>query len=1540
MNAGKDITALLKLNASGFDEGLSNAISSLQSFKTKFTKETEAVEKALNQLPLIIDRTSEALQHLDSIANLSQFSKLSEAINKLANGLKILSSESVDVSQGMAVINTIFEQMNGVANSGRIEIRGLASALRELRQSESSVGSSSEQVKGTLETLKSSFNSSYASAEKFGKSLRDAYLEEQRQKENLEMLTREYNRLAMAIQQSANAEQREAQASEQVAMAEEKQSVATDKATNSMNRQTTATNRLGKAMSSLRMIGTMVASMMVYNFAHNLIQATRETVNAKSEMNGYFQMLGYTSSEIDHFNGKLDQMIQKFPRINKYALGETISSIGVEFELTTKEMEKAMPVVSMITSEYLRAGRNVNEASLAVKDILQGEFQRLSRETGVKGDQLKEAGWSGDKTDVMGLLEALDKVGKSRNWDVFVAKANSLNDAVMILQNRFGEWSADMVERVQPTILSVFNDIMVVATSFGKVINGVLDWLSGDGIGQNIVKWTGLGIAIANVTTGLIAYRTGANLTQIAQMGLTKSIGASVLGLEAEAVAEHGLRNSIVMTISGLEAETLAEELNISTRRARWVAIMSTVTGLEAETVAELGLTKSLFASLFALDSATLKEEGFLVALGSATTGIEVQEFALMSYRTQLALTVGSIGLVAGALVVLTGYFAVNIAKVNDSIDNYNKFRNTIDKGQDIIDEYKGTVDSLTEKKQELSDKLETLDKNSYKYALTQDKLKTVTDDLTVANQNYTDSVNAVAWANHKQDLYDTSKQETALNTQKEINKALIDSGVSVKTANEMASPIWQDTIDGWNQQYETLQGVNEQYKKNANTVTHYLDEMQKKKIDPKEVEVLIKPLIKSGNKIADAKEQLGQATSLTEYVDKWLWLQYREIEHSINEFNLNWEIDDPDTAFEGLFKGFGIGLEKLKLPFPEFTSWITNQIKGWINFDGLNLETLPTTAIGTSISNWLESEFKKNIEDKTLMEILGLDENKDYIGDLFKWITDSISKGLSDLGNWLSSLPDLDLFAQWLTDIGVGIQDYILDWWNNFTSFKWLSIDGFDFDIWSIFGLDTVSASDGSSDHPSFMEDLSNIIGVDVQTWITNFNSDPLGTLGIQLPPIDIMGLINPLIPTVGNGGFDIGGWLSSLFNIDGIVSTFTTNLQTIFTTASTIATNVGNIFSNLRSIIWGHISNIITNVTNGFNTVKDNAVSKINQLKDGVSGAIDKVKSAFITMKDSILNSAKLIYDGVKEKFDGVKNTIGDFWNKLTNPSSWGSAGSESYQRRSPKPQTARRMFSPVVRSATHHGAGVNPYQNDSQTVRLKDLMDMVNGDNKVRLSDFLAMFSSGGFGAWDFHEPSKTRIFDTAKNYKTGSPNIRGIGTVGDGYYVSKFWDGKPKFSFDEFLAVAQAIFSAIPYKFYYDSEWKGNWVNALLSGATNCYDGSMALLSLARVFGFGGNLVHTNLKNGVGHFYVNIAGRNLDTTNFQNHGSWSPLGGAGIPTRTASYRGNAGETQGKTVNITVSMDNAVIYGVDDLDSRIQDSVQKGIQSEFNDPYTVAI
>ena len=579
--SGSSIEAVLTLNASGFTTGIEKAVTSLKGLNDS-SKGVRALSDALNQL-------ESSLQTFNGISgkNLNTFSRLSTAVNKMANGLKILQSDAVSVEQGINTMNSIFKAFQGVLNGVEVKITGITGKFTQFNNAVNTASKGFKQyelgatdVKQASVQMTQSMNMNYASFEKVNAEAiksREALLLYRSELMNLALGVEAFNSVETgmsarlrenqsALNQVAMADERVARLKQQVASATNQESSATDRNSSThqrnasaTNQQTTATKGLSRAMSSLRMMGTMVGSMIAYNFVHNLAMATTETINAKSEMNGYFQMLHYSKGQVDEFNRSLENTVKMFPRLNKYALGETISSIGVEFELTTQEMEKAMPVVSMITSEYLRAGRNVNEASLAVKDILQGEFQRLSRETGVKGDQLKEAGWSGDKNDVMGLLEALEKVGKSRNWDVFVEKANSLNDAVLILQNRFSEWSADMVERIQPMIVGVFNALMDVGGMFSQAFTGIIDWLGSGTWEASATQFAGLGVAIGVVSQALVMYRSEMGLVEASQLGLKGSILSLITGLKGQQVAEVGVLNSIKAKILGVNAEKVAQ---------------------------------------------------------------------------------------------------------------------------------------------------------------------------------------------------------------------------------------------------------------------------------------------------------------------------------------------------------------------------------------------------------------------------------------------------------------------------------------------------------------------------------------------------------------------------------------------------------------------------------------------------------------------------------------------------------------------------------------------------------------------------------------------------------------------------------------------------------------------------------------------------------------------------------------------------------------------------------------------------------------------
>lgn len=1589
VNAGASIEAFLKLDATPFKEGLKDATSAVDNFKTSMIdigKEGDVLATGMNIVSKSLSNLVRELTALDTLDNktINRFKQLGLAMEHISVATQKFGSDLRRGGEGLQALNEIMKVFQAGAESAEITLRATVSQIERLQRSatssEESVRELNNSFKGTssvdkqfkdmqnglmalalditrtgrvmtdqeakaesnleklkaelnsinvtgfnnigtgLNQLRSGFNSSYASAQKLNAELQRGSVATEEYNvihlKTVDMLKREslehekavsyLQRQSEAMRTNASEKLRNmgytgklSMEEDKLAVSEEKQAVATDKATNSINRQSTASRNLGKALTSLKMIGSMVGSMIAYNFIHNLGKATNETINAKSEMNGYFEMLGYTTRQTQDFNKALQQTVDKFPRLNKYALGETISSIGVEFELSTKEMKKAMPVVSMITSEYLRAGRNVNEASLAVKDILQGEFQRLSRETGVKGDQLKEAGWSGDKNDVMGLLEALDKVGKARNWDTFVQKANSLNDAVLIMQNRFGEWSADMVEKVQPTILGVFNTLMVVAQDFAKAFNSVFDWLGGKGIGQSIVKWGGLATAISLVTVALIHARTGANLTQIAQMGLAKSIGATILGLEAETVAENGLRTSIV----------------------------ATVTGLEAETVADMGRSKALFSSILGLEIATVKEHGFYLALLESITGVEAETIALEGWNAQMVLAVAELGVVAGALAIVTGALVLQAIKIQNTTEKYAKFVNIVNKGDEIISDAKDSVDSLTKKKEKLTEKLSTLEKGTYKYNITADKLKVTTDDLTTATNNYNDAVNSVAWSKHKQELYDEEKASAQAKAQREINEALIDYGMNVEEAGQLSSQLWNEAHDGWSQHYETLQKVNHQYEMNGTTASYWIKRLQEEHIDPKEATVLIRPVISSGNDIADAKEELGNSTTVTEYVDKWMWLQVKQIKHAINEFNLRNEVDGFGDAIGGLLRGFFHGIDD--------------------------------SGMGS------------------------------FLVDFDLW------KGLDD---WIT--PKLEHFPDWF-------DEHIL---NPITDFDWGSHISNAFSNFDLIGMifDSILpasyATDGSSDHPSFMEDVSDILGFDIQEWIDNFPSNVLSGIGLGnfdvgefidgLFNVDVGNIgqwvqdniIDPLIKAVEDGinntpilgdisrflgitkeeseqkgeeagtsftngiqtGFaPLDGILNNTFNLDGIVSNFTNSTSTITSNASSTASQVATSFNSMKSNQKSNLDSMSQNNNKTFSDMKNHNASSLKTMKDATTSSTSHMASTFKTMSDSIQKSSSSLKTNSSNDFIGLGNVIQQFYRNIQNPASWSGisvagrvasrmgAGTPTRTVSTPKPSSGRKAVRTI---GGYRGAGINPYnQSPNKMLSLKDLMDHINPNEKVNVDDFLSMFS-GGFGSWDFHSSHQSYIRNKSYDWDTARASVNGIGQVGHTYKVGRWKNGHASFTWDDFTSTASDIFSAIPYKFYYNSDWKGNWVNALLSGAVNCSDGADALINLARVFGFDGYKQHTTLKSGVGHFFAVINGQRMDTTNFQQHGSWSPLGG-GIPVRTSKSTSN-GETQGNTYNVTVDMNGAVIYGVEDLDERIEDGVNRGLQKAVNDPFTVPI
>lgn len=1011
MATAGNITAVLTLNASKFNSGIQSANTALDKFKesiTSFTSSSGEISKGIVDLHNHLGKLKTSLESLNmASSSFKNFNTLALSIQRISRSIIELGTSTVKAETGINIINSIFQAFGGALNNVEIKVKGVSSSMNQMGSSARSNASSINQM--AVATTQYSVGATNvrrttdqltASLRQNSEAMRLNGAEQLRNMGYTGRLSIEEEKASASSQKLATTQQQVANASRQSGTAMNSMSSSAQRGSASMNQMASTSTKLGQALYSLMRVGRLVAIMFGYQIAYQFLHATTETVNARSEMENYARMLNWSTEEQDSFNKSLDDTVSKFQRVNKYSLGETTMSIGVEFDLTPSQMTKANPIIAMITSEYMRAGRTPEEASLAVKDILQGEFTRLSRETGVGEEELIEAGWSGDIKDIEGLLDALQKVGTSRHWDQFAEKAHSLNDAITILQNRFGEWSAEMVNVVQPAILNVFNEIMEVAGGLSGILGGVWQWLSGEGLAQSIVKWTGLGTVLLTVLGSIIKLRTGANLLQIAQMGLTNTIGATVLGLNAETVAEYGLRNAILSRTTGVRAETVSE---IGAKNA----ILSKILGLDAEIIKEEGLKNAITTSAFAremermqlrgateeeiantfalyqnelanrrtttvllahamgLEMTTLAEEGFLVALLEANTGMEASQIATMGLAGKMALlTVSMIAPLAivSAFAIAFGGLALEI---NNSADAMKKFNGLVNDSNGVAKKGYATVQKYTKKQQDLQAKLDGLEEGTEEYNKTQKELNETTDLLTQANYDYENSMEAVRRATSAQQNYDSAKDEMRLNNQKELAKAYQEAGYSAEEANKLANNYLNEAEAGAQQLRRTLQEIAIIEKKHLYDVNNILNSFEN---DPRvglEIFGVKDPrteYIQWSDRIHSQMES-GMEKAMTDEsffgrIDGWLGYYSAHIENWYKDIKLNLDTKGIQSALEGATWGAVHGFGKLPI-FKDLWSTIFNATgitehfkgKGWAGF-GEAFKNIITADFGNGPSN------------------------------------------------------------------------------------------------------------------------------------------------------------------------------------------------------------------------------------------------------------------------------------------------------------------------------------------------------------------------------------------------------------------------------------------------------------------------------------------------------------------------------------------------------------------------------------------------------------
>jgi len=452
---------------------------------------------------------------------------------------------------------------------------------------------------------------------------------------------------------------------------------------------------------SIKTIFGAMGAMALWGFATDLIEGAKETYRVKSEMESLLAKNSKVTADptgIETFNKALDGTIERFQKINKYSLGETVASIGLEFELNAKQMAESMDVIAMVQNEYARAGRTSEEAALAVKDILQGEFRRLSMETGIgKEDLIEKYGWSGNKEDIESLMEALRKAGKDRHWDLFAEKATSLNDVINITKNRFSEFGADLITNVEPAILAAFNAMVggidhlkksfESMGSFGKIAT-----IGGVGLG-----------AFTGISTALMILKRNMGLAEIATLGWGKSFATALMGLNKTDVALHGFWKTLVATTSGTDAATVA---NIGLGKS----ILGRLGGVKQEIQAEHGLASALMARKIELQGNLTLEKAAIIESGNLRQKIiylakseVVADKASATWGKTLKSLITSTKLLKIALLGLTtvailGWFAGIAAQADKNKKAMENYNNLLSNGNKISEDASKKVSDLQNK--------------------------------------------------------------------------------------------------------------------------------------------------------------------------------------------------------------------------------------------------------------------------------------------------------------------------------------------------------------------------------------------------------------------------------------------------------------------------------------------------------------------------------------------------------------------------------------------------------------------------------------------------------------------------------------------------------------------------------------------------------------------------------------------------------------------------------------------------------------------------
>ena len=430
----------------------------------------------------------------------------------------------------------------------------------------------------------------------------------------------------------------------------------------------------------------------------------------------------------------------------------------------------------------------------------------------------------------------------------------------------------------------------------------------------------------------------------------------------------------------------------------------------------------------------------------------------------------------------------------------------------------------------------------------------------------------------------------------------------------------------------------------------------------------------------------------------------------------------------------------------------------------------------------------------------------------------------------------------------------------------------------------------------------------------------------------VNIVNKLKTLRTTIGGdvgNGIDLNNKLILIRNQISAIQNFVVNVVQLGTTVDTggvltaigtATTNVVNISNKLNALNTSLGANTQTGI--GLNqklTLLKNQISAIRNFVNGISGgingngtAIGNITASVTALQNAISNFGKTVdgaisglkgkgenlgnafASGFKSKVSTIKNTVNDMKSSIGTMASYGVARADDlsvhFSTFSNRVDTAKGKV-----DALKNAIDSLP---DNKTINIGV---NINVTGSMPWGSGLSFPSAFGLGLSGIHNTVSSGFGGVIRGIR-GLKSIKTLSAPVGGGFVDAF----------------KSVIGGMRYSHYYGTKNNGNVTDTLNSGESNCVDGALATLQLARMFGLDGKL-GTTMVNGEGHAFAIIEGKIFDATAMQLLGRTKAPNvrySASNPTQKDKKKESK-----KEINIIVDMTDSTFYGDEDFEKKAE-------------------